>query len=228
MKHLLGIIILILIIPSIVFSQDKKDEKNSNQPETLFGGENYRSGGYGGPEIKYSKILDNGGLFIGGRGGWIVNSTFSLGGAGYFLVTSHKAYTSETSYTNWKGETITLDTNYYTRMGYGGIFMEYINSSDKVVHFTINTLIGAGWAGNTLAFDKSWGSCDDCDDNWLDDGSAFFVFEPGIEVDINVTKFFRFGISGSYRFVSSLVLKNISNSDLSGPSANIIFKFGSF
>ena len=106
-------------MPGIKLSQQTGGE------ETLISGE-IESGGCGGPVLKFSSISSNLALFLGGRGGWIVNHTFLIGGAAYGLVTD-----------------VFVSGN-KLHMGYGGLWAEYIINSDELVHFTAGTLIGMG------------------------------------------------------------------------------------
>lgn len=209
MKKLFLILSLFLILFNASWAKSNDEEE---EMETLFGTQ-IRSGGYGGPEVKISPIQDELGVLVGGRGGWIINSTFSIGGGGYGLVTSHKI----------KNYSTTGDTIPYLRCGWGGVFLEYINSSNKLIHFTANTLIGGGGAVYTDEFD---------DDNKKEiksyENSSFFVIEPGLSIEINIVKNFRIAIGASYRFISGLELSKTKNSDIGGITANIIFKFGSF
>jgi hypothetical protein len=94
--------------------------------------------------------------------------------------------------------------------GYGGLELEYINNSDNVVHFTIYTLIGAG--GVTSLFDTA---------------EAVFVLEPAANLEVNLTKWFRLGAGGGYRFVSGAD-QVLSSEDLSAFFGVLTFKFGSF
>ncbi len=92
------------------------------QQETLFS-ERIHSGGFGGPVVKFSQINNEFGLFVGGRGGWIINHSFAFGGGGYGLVTEISAPAPSDS--------LTLG------LGYGGLELEYINRSDKLIHSQI-------------------------------------------------------------------------------------------
>jgi hypothetical protein len=156
------------------------------------------------------------GLLVGGRGGWIINSSFSIGGGGYGLVTSPKINDYPTFYD---------DSSAYLRVGWGGLFLEYINSSNKLIHFTVNALVGAGGASYTRSFHDgmNWDNS-----GWVYESTLFLVVEPGATVDLNVAKFFRISLGASYRFVSGVELSRTANKDLSGPSANLAFKFGKF
>lgn len=217
-KLVLLLLSVFAILPALAQSGNGSTEP---EVETLFGSSEFTSGGYGGPELKLTSI-DKGefGLLVGGRGGWIINSVFSVGGGGYGLVTSHEVEGYRVSEPRIK--------EVYLRAGWGGLFIEYINNSNEVVHFTINALIGGGGAAYTASIDEI---IDDENDDLSDktyESSGFFLAEPGITADVNFTRFFRVSIGASYRIVSFLDLSQHESSDLGGPSFNICFKFGSF
>lgn len=174
------------------------------QEETLVDGE-VESGGFGGPVLKISRIKDEMAIFVGGRGGWIINHVFVLGGGGYGLVNDMKVRQVG-------------DTSYFLMMGYGGLELEYINDSDRLIHYTIRALIGAGGLNlRTRNFDYG---------QWQ--GDAFFVVEPGVDVVLNVTNFFRIAAGVSYRLVSGVDFEGFREKDVSGPSAALTLKFGKF
>jgi hypothetical protein len=97
----------------------------NNNEETLISGD-IESGGCGGPVVKLSGINETFAVFVGGRGGWIINHTFVIGGSFYGLVTD-----------------LFVSGN-KLHMSYGGLWAEYIINSDSLVHFTVGTLIGMG------------------------------------------------------------------------------------
>lgn len=97
----------------------------SGTEETLISGD-IESGGCGGPVLKLSGVNDTFAVFIGGRGGWVINHTFIIGFSGYGLVTD-----------------VFVSGN-KLHMGYGGLWAEYVLNSDELVHFTFGTLIGMG------------------------------------------------------------------------------------
>jgi hypothetical protein len=105
------------------------------QEETLLRSE-LESGGFGGPVVKFSDVGGEFAVFAGGRGGWIINHTFVLGGGGYGVA-------------NNLGE-LEFPFEREIEFGYGGLELEYINRSNNLVHFSIYTLIGAG--GVTFLF----------------------------------------------------------------------------
>ena len=208
-------VILVMVIAATVglSAQEKKSE-------TLFSGD-IEHGGYGAVELKYSQVNDGMGLFVGGRGGWIINSTLSIGGGGYGLVTDHVV-------DGYNPEDPLIDKA-YLRTGYGGLILEYINNSDELVHFTVNALVGAGGAVYTDSWENEIHPGDNEGQDWNNyENSEYFIFEPGITADLNMFTFMRVSLGASYRFISGLDLPNTENADLSGASVNLAFKFGKF
>jgi hypothetical protein len=191
---------------------------------TLFGGSgaDKKYGAYGAFEIKYSQLDGEfGGLFLGGRGGVIINNVFTFGGAGYGLVPTKKINCPIIGHENEK--------NSFWTGGYGGLFFEYINSSNSLVHFTANTLLGAGGVTYTSHdYDKK-----DKNDRNRHPSSFVIVIEPGIGVELNVSETFRINLGVCYRYSPNFELiyqdKNIvPNTAFNGLSVNLAFKFGDF
>jgi hypothetical protein len=114
-KYILLIAVLVMAIPFCVNAEEK----------TLISGE-IESGGYGGPVVKLSSVNNEFCVFIGGRGGWIINHAFVVGGGGYGLATD--IFVS--------GKKLV--------MGYGGLELGYVFLSDSLVHFTLHSLLGFG------------------------------------------------------------------------------------
>jgi hypothetical protein len=109
------------------------------QERTLIGG-GLESGGFGAPVFKLSDIEGQTALFVGGRGGWIINHTFVLGAGGYGLSNDIDL-----------GLSGTRDIE----LGYGGLEFEYINSSDNLIHFTVYLLVGGGGVSGPAVEDES-------------------------------------------------------------------------
>ena len=157
------ILIFVLALTGTAFAQDK----------TLLGDE-IESGGYGGPAVKYGRIMGTDGVFVGGQGGWIINHTLVLGGGGYGLANK-----------------ISMDDGDcpYLGFGYGGLLVEYIISSRQMVHGSVQCLIGAGGVG----YDGDWR----CNDAHSYESDAFFAMEPGAHLMLNLHKNVRVGIGAS-------------------------------
>jgi hypothetical protein len=177
--------------------------------ETLFGSD-IESGGFGGPVVKFTQVNSEFAVMTGGRGGWIINHMVVLGGGGYGLASDVDASDKTRNFYNNDG----LDIEF----GYGGFEIEYINNSDRLIHYTLYTLIGAG--GINLH--------DPDRDNFEHDGDAVFVLEPAINCILNATTWLRIGAGVSYRLVSSVDTYGIDSSDIGGIAASLVFKFGKF
>jgi hypothetical protein len=185
---------------------------SAREEETLLSGP-VASGGFGGPVIKMTRIHDSFGLLIGGRGGWIINHTLSIGGGGYGLVNRIRGPESSPGL-----------EDPILQVGYGGFEIEYTQRSARLVHPVFSVLIGGGSAG----VHESWE--EDLGDDWEDDPAldSFFIMEPGIAVELNVTGFMRLDAGASYRFISGLETDGLTESAIGGPSAVLTFKFGKF
>ncbi len=183
--------------------------------QTLVGG-NIEHGGFGGMELKISPIGRNNtsAVLMGGRGGWIINHTFVLGGAGYGLLSNVAA--------DWVDERV-YDGEaqpYYLHFGYGGLLLAYIHNSDALVHYELWGVLGGGGAAVYTQEEN--------DRHSRMNGGGLFVAEPGINIMLNVTPFFRIGAGASYRYVAGVNDPRLTNEDLTDFGGHIILKFGAF
>lgn len=192
------LIMMGVLLPMSLSAQDQR---------TLFDGPTDH-GGFGGPVVKFTEIANQFGVFVGGRGGWIIDHSVVLGGGGYGLANP--------------GDFILVQDGTERRLGlgYGGLELEYINRWADVAHLTFGVLVGAGGASWYDWRHDDWGGEDFND--------AFFVAEPMVSLEVNILNFFHLGIGGSYRFVDDVELTGLSNDDLSGAAGFLTFKFGSF
>ena len=207
---------LIALFVQVGFAQEEKVEKNDDM-QTVFNKENLKfTGGYLAPEIKVSNVHEDISMFLGGKLGFTFNEKFSIGMAGYGLVNN----------SNFPRLVSTNPDTYESTsigFGYGGLNLEYTIFSNKVVHFTIPVVLGAG--GVTLYEDNG---------NWMNnewneiENSAAFVVEPGVTIELNLFKFFRVDLGASYRYVSGTELDYLTDEDLTDLSFNATFKFGFF
>ncbi len=187
-------------------------ELHAQRDETLVGNRGTQFGGFGGPVVKITSVAGTNATISGGRGGFIVNRRFVIGGGGYGLVNEN----IRTGYRFSNGAEPTLG------FGYGGLEFEYITQPTRLVHATFGTLLGGGEAfyedtqtqGGTTSTQRI--------------STNVFVLEPQIMAELNVTRWFRPGIGVTYRYVSGTDLPGLADSDLSGVAGLLTFKFGSF
>jgi hypothetical protein len=212
MKKLFTFIMLALMV-QIAFAQEKEEIQPEDDMNTIFTKDNLKvTGGYIIPEIKTGNVHEDASLLIGGRIGMTFNEKFTLGLGGYGLVNNSNFDTGDAMYPEAR-----------IGMGYGGLALEYTFFSNKKVHFTIPVLVGAGGV-------YVYEDVDDFFNNTWDEieNSAAFVVEPGVNIELNLFKFFRVDLGASYRMVSETSLNYLSDEDLSDLTINVGFKFGFF
>lgn len=231
MKKLLFIIAAISMSFMNITAQENDVEEEPIQ--TLFGGEDLHSSGFGGLEIKMTQLNNDMTILVGAKGGWTMNRTFTIGLAGFGTV-----YSPEVNYSSaelsLEGQTYNKEYDSKLRMGYGGLFLEYIHNSNAAIHFTANTIVGFG---GMIFMDE--------DHDWYNDhnieiekqpAAAFFVVEPGLSVEFNILKFMRIGAIVSYRYMNQISTNSyykrakaaLDAVKLNSFSAGLTFKFGSF
>jgi hypothetical protein len=158
-----------------------------------------RNGGYGAPSMKVTTIAGSPGLLFGSEGGWIVNHWFVLGGAGYGLINDVTQTTNGV-----KSAPISL--------GYGGLRLGVILGSQSVVHFSGGVLLGG--AGVSIGDDG--------------ESTGTFVIEPDAAAEINLARWVRLAIGGSYRMMPGGDGGNLRFAQISGPAAGVAVKLGKF
>jgi hypothetical protein len=145
------------------------------------------------PEFQFSMIGDEFAGLAGVQLGPQLNETLYFGVGGYALVNNIKGDPSPA------GDMSAFD------FWYAGITVDYTLFSDKLVHCSLNALLGGGRAG------ASEGSA-----------SSVFVATPGISLMLNLTKQIELGIGAGYRFVAGSDVPK--DGDLSKPFASIFLR----
>lgn len=206
-------------------------QEDSQEMKTLFNNNSngkISNGGYGSFSVGYTEINSQSSILLGGRMAWIANHHFALGLAGNgFLNNLGKEYNGYDD-----------PSKYYLAGGYGGLLFEPIFWPNKPVHVSIPVLVGAG--GISVVNEQSWKYSSNSNTYYYDT-DAFFVFEPGIDIEFNIVKFFRFAIGASYRLTNGVDLRYkyldddyiehvtiIDKNALDSFNVNVGFKFGWF
>lgn len=177
--------------------------------ETLFDND-ISHGGFGALVYGVTSVNGQATYLRGTRGAWVIRfrdgHAVNLGLAGYRTRHNFDAV-------NWNQTDVDEPE---MRTNYGGFEVEYVNRSYRLVHIGAQTLIGSGTVRyrNSGDFDKS--------------SDDYFVLQPGVNIHLNVTHWFRVSGSVLYRYASNVNLEGTSNSDLSGFSASIGLRFGKF
>jgi hypothetical protein len=190
---------------------------------TLLGGDStLHHGGWGAPTATYTRIMDQDAMLVGVRGAWIINHRFSLGLAGHGLVTNVENLAYD-QYLVDNGTVLRSKSRLY--MGYGGLLLEPVIAYRSPIHITLPIIIGAGGVG--YGYNESLP--EDFDPyTYHDDAQAFFVVEPGIELEMNVIPLVRVGLGASYRYTSDIDLPGTAKDALHGVNVGLSIKVGSF
>lgn len=169
--------------------------------ETIFGngGPKVR-GAYGVAVQKFSSIDGQFANFLGGYGGVMFENGVMVGAGAFTLL-------------NGQSIDIENDPDTYRTLTYTGLMAERTFHSAKAIHTTANLLIGAAFIG---------------EQNRLLGGGTYsissrgaFVAEPTVNVEVNLTRWFRAGAGVGYRWVAD-------KGNYSAPSVTLSLKFGKF
>jgi len=172
---------------------------------TVFDNRDVRISGMGGPFMQFTSVAGEFGHMMGGGGAVLLNNFF-FGGYGLGLTNAIPDYVNQNS-----SDRLTL--------GHGGFWMGYTLFGDRSVHFTFSSLIG-------------WGEFGVMQDNgtypFVRD--KIFLLSPTVEVEVNLTRYFRIGAGASYNLYSMMDenMHGYTNGDLSAPGGFLSFKFGWF
>jgi hypothetical protein len=189
------------------------EKSNPNEIRTLLGNNN-AVGGYGAISIQYTQIDNRDAYLFGAKGGILMGHLVALGVSG-------KGFFNDSHFDSGTGQYICLAG------GYGGFFFEPILMPRFPVHVSFPVLIGAGGVGVVNAHENNW------DKKYKSQASdAFMVIEPGVEVELNITRFFRFCIGASYRYTTDIQIADpayvVPSDIMRGISGGVTFKFGRF
>jgi hypothetical protein len=227
--------ILLLILSGLCalqsYSQEQTSgDKNSLNPQppqqemkTLFGknGRKIEHGGWGGFSLGYTNVADKSAFISGGKGGWLIDHRFTLGLAGYGFFSNM----------DFNGQYQPTIDNYSLGGGYGGLLLEPVIAPFNPVHISIPVLIGGGSA--FVIDEMNYHGYND-----YGSYATFFVLEPGIDIEVNVVKFFRVALNLSYRYTSNLSLDyysilgikefSVPDDAFRGFNVGLTMKFGKF
>lgn len=219
MKKTVLFFIFILAI-TVVRAQDSYQ---SDEVRTVFS-KSKSNGGYGAFTMSYSNIGGYDALVTGGRGAFIFDHVLGIGLGGYGFVNNlnyHYYHNSNEKHLSLAG-------------GYGGFLIEPIIAGKSPVHVAFPILIGGG--GVALVDMYSWDYWGGSYPGYEYAYDAFFVFEPAVELEFNLARWFRLAASVSYRYTSDIELYR-PESELTHPygkdalrgfNYGLTFKFGKF
>ncbi len=212
-----SLVFTLILVTLQLSAQQYVDSHDPDEIKSLIGrtSETY---GFGGGDIKVGDIAGNRSLIIGASGGIIVDRNYFIGLAGYGMVTGNEIDGVIPSETN----PVAKKLNIYG--GYGGMVFGFTLWTKEPVHVHFPFLVGAGSfeVVDNNFFNNSF------DTDFSIERSAFFIGEPGAQIEFNITESFRLSAGVSYRLVQGLEMINLTDDNLSGLSTSISVRFGKF
>ena len=199
---------ILLFIGFAGFAQDEDE----GEMQTLAGNSRH-NGFYIAPVIKTGLLHDEPYLGIGIRMAWVMNKAVGLGlewhGTAPLIVS----------------ETIVPGRRIRPLATYGGLFIEPVIFSDKLVHLTFPIGAGLGWAGYLNDWQNN--SFNNYDDEPADE-QVFWYVEPGANLEINLSRNVRFGLGASYRKTNDMKVFDNEVAGFDGMTYTVLLKFGRF
>ncbi len=156
------------------------------------------------PEIKFNSILGDIGTLIGIYGGPMINNRLLIGACGGVNLGHPRV-----------------------DYGYLGGIIQYVYRPEDMVHMSIQLVVASG---TTKDYENPKSGL--LDNFWNISGESFFMVEPGINLEVNITTRVKLVMGVSYRYVSGINsareeirYTHVTNEDMSGLNFNISFKF---
>jgi hypothetical protein len=153
---------------------------------------------------------------MGTSGAFIINDRFGIGAAGF-------------GYTNDVHLDPDLGRYVFAEGGYGGLLLEPIFFSNKRVHLSVPTIMGGG---SSIVYEMDKLSYTHFGE-WFADADFYhrhnyLVIEPGVNIELNLTKFMRMGFKASYVFTTDIAKNNIGAPSIDGLQAGMNLRLGWF
>lgn len=185
------------------------ENADAQRTETLFSG-HVNHGGFGSLVYGVTSVNGQASYLRGSRGAWVIRFD-----EGHAINLGFGSYRTNTNFDAVDWNVAGVDQP-EMRTNYGGFEIEYENRSYKLIHFGIQSTIGSG----SVKYRSDTGLEKESDN--------FFVVQPGANIHLNVTDWFRLSGGIFYRVATNVNLDGTSDSDLSGMSGIIGLRFGWF
>jgi hypothetical protein len=181
------------------------------EPETLVGRpratDAVLTGWFIAPTFQTTRFADTVAYGPGLRAGVYLNRRFAIGGTMTVLGLQESQF----------------DDHRATNVGaYGGLLLQYVVQSNRLVHVTLESTLARGrWC--TEIGDGEQGTHDGCN------GRSFVAFEPVANIEVNVARHVRVATGVGYRFAAATASgEGPGSDDMSGIVARTSLVLGSF
>ena len=185
MKKSLCIIFIMSFIAGSVklFAQESSDTTKVLLPDKIV------LTGFGAPYVEFSSVENQFAVCLGGGAAFMVNHAFFLGGYFEGIMTKHYREDLKT-FVNIEEPKIAF--------AHGGIWTGYVIKHKKPVHGGVSLKLG--WGEINLEGD-GYDYNPDLDYDFKD---RIFTVIPQVELELNMTQWFRINIGAGYRFVTGI------------------------
>lgn len=165
----------------------------------------------GGVDARVTQLFGETAVLTGGRIGLLLDQRTLLA----FSARANLNQNLDTGHRFADGRTAGLS------FGYGGVEIGRLLRPTRALHVAASVLLGGG---ATSYHDRRWREGDG-DDQPVD---GFWLVEPEVQLQANVTSMMRVALGGSYRVVHGARLAGPADADLRGASASLTLTFGRF
>ena len=198
---LFSLTLILLTLPFLSNAQDEDDYEHLLKDRKL------SFSIFGSPIFEFSKVNGSFGFSSGAGGAIILNQTLFVGGYGLKLapVIEKDLVLNGQSYQD-------LEINFT----HGGFWVGYIHDFRKLVHFGGSAKFG--WGNISMEDPSLPGGYED----------HVLVITPQVEVEVNISKWFKINAGAGYRIVTSTNENVFDRNDFNSPQASIGFMFGWF
>lgn len=192
------------ILPGLFLLIAVATHAQDREYRTIFDNQNLRISGMGGPFMQFTAVAGDFGHMMGGGGAVMLNDFFA-GGYGLGLTNAIPDYLNDRP-------------DNRLSLGHGGFWIGYALFGDRPIHLSVSSLIGWGEFGIM-----------DRDAYYPFVRDNVFVLSPTLELELNLTRYFRIGAGASYNLFAMVDGSHgYSSSDISSPAGFLSFKFGWF
>lgn len=167
------------------------------ETQTLFGNGKVKTWGILlNSQVQYAEVLGESVFFSNVKGGFVFNEKWVVGvNVGQSL---HEI-------PRYNDLTMTTENLEFTQ---GGLYLEYRLFPHKLVHVSIPISVGVLQTESEQDNFSPWGNYED------DREYTNFYLEPGLNIELNVSKFIKFQVGASYRFNDAMIAPQSFNSNL--------------
>lgn len=215
------LVVLLILACHLAFSQ-------TESMETLFGNKNDKIvvSKFIGPGLKCivsnDKLITPMALFIGGKGGLILNKHLMLGLGLWGKVTPLR-YRGDYCRINKQSGQQVIVTNQRLGVDYGyiGGNIAYIVAPYKSMHYSFGFMVGGG-TSNEYAINSNGSQ------GTTFNSPGFWLIEPTVNLELNLTSYSRIEMGLGYQLLFANYFESLSTSDISGLTISMLLKFGTY